>query len=163
MPQKIIIALHGWRDSVECWNNLGQAALEKGYKVMAYDHRGYGFDDERVHIGHNNNLLSIDFRKFVQSVIDKNRGAEINLVGHSMGGSILLNNQDFIESLRDSSNQPIVKSVSCFSPAITPSLPSFFSEFRNALFGREAHEEALARQQNNHVLSRQEFRIQEIC
>ncbi|CAM3022698.1 acetoin dehydrogenase E2 subunit dihydrolipoyllysine-residue acetyltransferase [Legionella steigerwaltii] len=141
-PQKIIIAMHGWRDSVECWNNLGQAAIDKGYKVYAYDHRGYGFDDERMNIGHNNDLLSIDFRKFVKAVKDENPDAEINLVGHSMGGAILLNNQDFI-------HDNDIKSVTCFSPAVTPSLPSFFSEFRNALLGREAHEEALARQQNN--------------
>ncbi|MFT4058762.1 MAG: alpha/beta fold hydrolase [Legionella sp.] len=142
-PPKIIIALHGWRDSVECWNNLGQSAIEKGYKVIAYDHRGYGFDDERRNLGHNNDYLTIDFRKFVQSVITENPEAEINLVGHSMGGAILLNNQDFIAT------QPAIKSVTCFSPAVTPSLSSFFSELRNALFGREAHEEALARQQNN--------------
>lgn len=43
-PQKIIIALHGWRDSVECWNNLGQAAIEKGYKVMAYEYYSESYE-----------------------------------------------------------------------------------------------------------------------
>ncbi|WED43666.1 alpha/beta hydrolase [Legionella cardiaca] len=142
-PEKIIIALHGWRDSAECWNNLGQEAIKKGYQVIAYDHRGYGFDSERTESGHNNELLSIDFRKFLEDIIKENPEAQIELVGHSMGGAILLNNQKFIQ------NQAQIKSVTCFSPAVTPSFMGFFSEFKNALFKREAHEEALERQQLN--------------
>lgn len=141
--KKIIIALHGWRDSVECWNSLGQFVIQKGYQVIAYDHRGYGFDEERRTLGHKNDFLNLDFRKFFDAIVKENPDAEIHLVGHSMGSAILLNNQDFIES------QPKIKSVTCFSPAVIPSWGAFIGEIRNAIFGREAHEEVISRHQNN--------------
>lgn len=137
-PQKILIFLHGWHDSVNSVTQLAQEAVKQGYAVIAYDHRGHGKDAQRQEKGISTDLLRVDFRKFLEKIQQEHPHAEIALAGHSMGGAILTMEHQFINR-----NQA-VKSVSLLAPAVLSSITNLISPTK--LFCRNMHDDVKAAQ-----------------
>ncbi len=138
-PKKIIIALHGWNGHLGCWNNLGRKAREEGVEVIAYDQRGYGLDAEKQTNEIKFFQMRMDLRNHVDSVIAANPGVPVEVVGYSMGGSVVLSEYEYL------SKKDAVTGVNLFSPAIR-------SSARNALRNilspskRDFHESAEERE-----------------
>ena len=120
-PQKILIYLHGWHDSVNSGDQLAREAVKQGYTVFAYDHRGHGKDSERQNRGISTDLLRLDFRQFLQHIQQRYPEADIALAGHSMGGALLTVENRFINRI------PSVKSVSLIAPAVMSGLDKLIS------------------------------------
>jgi pimeloyl-ACP methyl ester carboxylesterase len=79
-----IVFVHGWGISKEYWKQQ-QDALSSEYTVVALDLGGHGQS------GHNRENWTIeDFAKDVRAVIDGLHLNNVILVGHSMGGEIIL-------------------------------------------------------------------------
>ena len=79
-----IVFVHGWGISKEYWKQQ-QDALSSEYTVVALDLGGHGQS------GHNRENWTIEnFAKDVRAVIDGLHLNNVILVGHSMGGEIIL-------------------------------------------------------------------------
>ena len=79
-----IVFVHGWGITKEYWK-YQQDALSSQYTVVAPDLGGHGQS------GHNRENWTIEeFAKDVRAVIDGLRLKNVILVGHSMGGEIIL-------------------------------------------------------------------------
>jgi pimeloyl-ACP methyl ester carboxylesterase len=140
-PEKIMIFLHGWHDSVNAASQLASEATKKGFKVIAYDHRGHGNDSKRKERGISTDLLRLDFRKFLTHIQNTHPNAELSLVGHSMGGAVLISENYFINHMEN------VKTVSLFAPAVMSSLSKLLSPFK--LFYRNVHDEVQKAQKSS--------------
>lgn len=136
--KKVMIFLHGWHDSVDAGNELARQAIKEGYKVIAYDHRGHGKDDEREKKGISTDLLRLDFEKFLEKVKADHPDAEIALVGHSMGGAILT------AANRKINSDPQIKSVSLLAPAVMSSVGKLASPAK-AVY-RNMHKDVVTKQ-----------------
>lgn len=138
-PTKILLYLHGWHDSVNSGDRLAHEAVQRGFTVIACDHRGHGRDGER-HAKHiSTDLLRLDFRAFLQHVQTDYPDAEIALAGHSMGGAILTTESAFIR------RQAAVKSVSLIAPAVMSGLGNLISPAK--IFYRNMHQDVQRAQQ----------------
>jgi pimeloyl-ACP methyl ester carboxylesterase len=79
-----IVLVHGWCINKEYWKQQ-QDALSKQYTVVALDLGGHGQS------GHNRNNWTVEeYSKDVQAVINGLELKNVILVGHSMGGEIIL-------------------------------------------------------------------------
>lgn len=141
-PEKIMIFLHGWHDSVNSGDELAQEAVKRGFKVIAYDHRGHGKDAQRKERGITIDLLRIDFRKFLTDVKSKYPIAELALAGHSMGGGILAAENKFIKKEKS------IKSISLICPAVMSGLSKMISPIK--ILYRNMHPNVQAAQQGSH-------------
>lgn len=77
-----VVLIHGWPLSGDSWDPVAVALAEAGYRVIAYDRRGFGRSDQPWH-GYDYDTFADDLADVMQS-----QGAEENvaLVGFSMGG-----------------------------------------------------------------------------
>lgn len=76
-----VILIHGWPLSSDFWDHLGMNLVQNGYRVIAYDRRGFG-RSEQPWGGYNYDTLSDDLADVLQATEAKN----VSLVGFSMGG-----------------------------------------------------------------------------
>jgi non-heme chloroperoxidase len=75
-----VVLIHGWPLSSESWSEQIPALREAGYRVVAYDRRGFGQSDPGD--GYDYDRLTDDLHNVV-SDLDL---ADVTLVGFSMGG-----------------------------------------------------------------------------
>ncbi len=75
-----VVLIHGWPLSHVSWSAQTEALVEAGYRVVAYDRRGFGKSDPGD--SYDYDALSDD----VANVIDDLDLTEVTLVGYSMGG-----------------------------------------------------------------------------
>lgn len=77
-----VILIHGWPLSADMWDAQGMALAEAGYRVIAYDRRGFGRSDQPGN-GYDYDSLADDLASVM-----KETGADMDatLVGFSMGG-----------------------------------------------------------------------------
>ena len=81
---KNILLLHGWGVCMDLYKNLINQ-LAKSNNVYALDLPGFGKSDEP------NEIWNVDkYVDFVQKFIKKLNLKEINLIGHSFGGRIII-------------------------------------------------------------------------
>ena len=77
-----VILMHGWPLSADSWDDQAVALAEAGYRVLAYDRRGFGRSDQPWE--------GYDYDTFADDLADVMESAEIDsgaaLVGFSMGG-----------------------------------------------------------------------------
>jgi non-heme chloroperoxidase len=77
-----VILIHGWPLSADSWDDQALAIAEAGYRVIAYDRRGFGRSDQPAD--------GYDYDTFADDLADVIEAAEIEegaaLVGFSMGG-----------------------------------------------------------------------------
>lgn len=79
---RTIILIHGWPLSSDSWDDQAVALANAGYRVLAYDRRGFGRSDQPWE--------GYDYDTFADDLADVMEAAEIEadaaLVGFSMGG-----------------------------------------------------------------------------
>ena len=76
-----VVLIHGWPLSSASWEKQVPALLEAGYRVIAYDRRGFG-ESSKPAAGYDYDTLADD----LASLVDHLDLRDITLVGHSMGG-----------------------------------------------------------------------------
>ncbi|MGL5839815.1 MAG: alpha/beta fold hydrolase [Sphingorhabdus sp.] len=77
-----VVLIHGWPLSSDSWDNVSLALVEAGYRVVAYDRRGFGRSDQPGH-GYNYDIFADDLADIMEAAgIIENA----TLVGFSMGG-----------------------------------------------------------------------------
>ncbi len=76
-----VMLIHGWPLSHEAWAHQVPALTAAGYRVVAYDRRGFGESDKPAD-GYNYDTLSDD----LAGLLDALELQDVTLVGFSMGG-----------------------------------------------------------------------------
>ena len=78
-----VVFIHGFGASMYEWRYQLPPVVGAGYRVIAFDNRGFGFSDKPTH-GYTNAA----YARLVVSLMDSLGIASAVLVGHSMGGAI---------------------------------------------------------------------------
>jgi pimeloyl-ACP methyl ester carboxylesterase len=76
-----VVLVHGWPLSSDMWEYQATALASEGYRVIAYDRRGFGRSDQPW-AGYDYDSLADD----LAAVLDACRVEQATLVGFSMGG-----------------------------------------------------------------------------
>ena len=76
-----VVLIHGWPLSAQAWEPQVSALRAAGYRVVAYDRRGFGRSD-KPEFGYSYDALADD----LQRVLDQCGLQDVTLVGFSMGG-----------------------------------------------------------------------------
>lgn len=76
-----VVLIHGWPLNSDMWEHQAMFLVENGYRVIAYDRRGFGRSSQ-PYTGHNYDTLASDLDELMNS-LDLEHAA---LVGFSMGG-----------------------------------------------------------------------------
>ncbi|HXH80824.1 alpha/beta hydrolase [Nocardioides sp.] len=76
-----VVLIHGWPLSAESWSEQTAALRDAGYRVVAYDRRGFGRSDKPSK-GYDYDTLADD----LDSVLSELDLTDVTLVGFSMGG-----------------------------------------------------------------------------
>jgi non-heme chloroperoxidase len=104
-----VVLIHGWPLSAQAWTPQVAALQAAGYRVVAYDRRGFGRSDKPAS-GYSYDTLADD----LQRVIDQCGLMDVTLVGFSMGGGEVAR---YIARHGESRLQSVV-----FAAAVTPCL-----------------------------------------
>jgi len=80
-----VILLHGLGASMYSWRHLLGPLVGAGYRVVAFDNRGFGFSGKPAS-GYDN----LAYERLVVALMDSLRIRDAVLIGHSMGGAIAL-------------------------------------------------------------------------
>ena len=104
-----VLLIHGWPLSSASWERQAHALLAAGYRVIAYDRRGFGKSSQPA-TGYDYNTLAGDTDKLIDA-LDLN---DLTLVGFSMGGGE-------VARYMGKYNQGRVAKV-CFMSSIAPAL-----------------------------------------
>ena len=80
-----IIILHGWLDQAAAWSRVAEGLLEKGYHIIALEHRGHGLSE---HLPDYCDYHFPDYIADVQELVRQLALKNFVLIGHSMGGTI---------------------------------------------------------------------------
>ena len=78
---KPVVLIHGWPLSHRMWEYQIDALTEAGYRVIAYDRRGFGNSDKPWN-GYDYDTLSNDLKELLEALDLQ----DVTLVGFSMGG-----------------------------------------------------------------------------
>ena len=78
---KPVILIHGWPLSSSSWEKQITPLIEAGYRVIAFDRRGFGYSSKPAS-GYNYDTLAEDLNK----IMTKLNLRDATLVGFSMGG-----------------------------------------------------------------------------
>lgn len=76
-----VVLIHGWPLSADSWDDQAMAIAEAGYRVIAYDRRGFGRSSQPWS-GYDYDTLSDD----LAAVIEQTDAQDVTLMGFSMGG-----------------------------------------------------------------------------
>lgn len=76
-----VVLIHGWPLSAQAWDPQVSVLRDAGYRVVAYDRRGFGRSD-KPESGYGYDLLADD----LQRVMEQCELQDVTLVGFSMGG-----------------------------------------------------------------------------
>ncbi|HOI58059.1 MULTISPECIES: alpha/beta hydrolase [unclassified Methanoculleus] len=143
-----VVLVHGWPLSSKSWEKQVPVLLDAGYRVVAYDRRGFG-NSSRPATGYDYDTLAEDLHK-IMTELDL---ADATLVGFSMGGGevarylgtygsdrveravfisaippFLLKTADNPEGVEGSTFDGIMESIAADRPAF---LSGFLSDFYN--------------------------------
>jgi len=78
---KPVVLIHGWPLSLRSWEKQVPVLMDAGYRVIAYDRRGFG-DSSKPASGYNYDILAEDLHKLMTGLHLRDAA----LVGFSMGG-----------------------------------------------------------------------------
>ena len=76
-----VILLHGWPLSADTWDEGAMAIAEAGFRVVAYDRRGFGRSSQ-PYSGYDYDTLTDD----LAAVMEQTGAKDATLIGFSMGG-----------------------------------------------------------------------------
>lgn len=85
-----MVVVHGLGEHSGRYLNIVNYFCPKGYAVHGYDHRGFGKSEGRRAFTESFDDFLDDLDTFVASIRSRRPGEEIVVVGHSMGGLIVL-------------------------------------------------------------------------
>ena len=75
-----VVLIHGYPLSCRAWDKQLPALLDRGYRVVAYDRRGFGKSDQPAS-GYDYDTFAVD----LESLLNELDLCDATLVGHSMG------------------------------------------------------------------------------
>jgi pimeloyl-ACP methyl ester carboxylesterase len=78
-----IVLLHGWPQTWYCWRKVMPLLAQRGYRVIAPDHRGLG-DSSRPGDGYDRRTMASDLHELLQNL----ELASVSVVGHDWGASV---------------------------------------------------------------------------
>src|SRR5262249_18386115 len=78
-----VVFIHGIGASLYAWRQQLPAVAHAGFRVVAFDNRGFGFSDKPAH-----GYSTAAYAHLVVALLDSLGIASAVLVGHSMGGAI---------------------------------------------------------------------------
>ena len=78
---KLVVLVHGWPLSADSWDDVALALAEAGYRVIAYDRRGFGRSSQPWD-GYDYDTLADD----LAAVLDYAKQDNAAIIGFSMGG-----------------------------------------------------------------------------
>jgi pimeloyl-ACP methyl ester carboxylesterase len=78
-----VVLLHGLGASMYAWRNNIAPVVAAGYRVIAFDNRGFGFSDKPA-TGYDN----ASYARLTLALLDSLHLPDAVLIGHSMGGAI---------------------------------------------------------------------------
>ena len=76
-----VVLIHGWPLDADMWEYQAPTLAHAGFRVIAYDRRGFGRSDQPW-MGYDYNTLADDLKTLIDTLDLKN----VSLVGFSMGG-----------------------------------------------------------------------------
>jgi len=76
-----VVLIHGWPLSARSWEKQVPVLLDAGYRVIAYDRRGFG-ESSKPSAGYDYDTMAADLHKIVTQLDLR----DVTLVGFSMGG-----------------------------------------------------------------------------
>jgi pimeloyl-ACP methyl ester carboxylesterase len=78
-----VVLIHGLAASIYSWRHTILPVAQSGFRVIAFDNRGFGFSDKPAHGYSNKAYVDLLF-----GLLDSLGVSDAVLVGHSMGGAI---------------------------------------------------------------------------
>lgn len=88
-PKAVIIALHGFNDYSNFFNNAGSHFARHGVASYAYDQRGFGGAPNRG-VWPGEATLADDLRQAAQLIAARHPGRPLFILGESMGGAVAM-------------------------------------------------------------------------
>jgi alpha-beta hydrolase superfamily lysophospholipase len=89
-PRAVLAVVHGFGEHSSRYGNVVDWFVPKGYTVYAFDQRGHGRSPgNRGHVDSADEIRG-DVRAFLDRVRNEESGKPVFLLGHSMGGLIVL-------------------------------------------------------------------------
>ncbi len=86
----VVVLAHGYGEHARRYDHVAQRFGQAGLVTYALDHRGHGrAGGKRVRVRHMDEFVS-DFATLVQTARTENPGKKLIVLGHSMGGGIVL-------------------------------------------------------------------------
>ncbi|NND98951.1 MAG: alpha/beta hydrolase [Pirellulaceae bacterium] len=89
--RQVIVIVHGLGEHSGCYEEFGQRMAETGIATFAYDQHGHGKSPGRRGDAPSFDLLVDDISLALSEARDRHPHAELVLLGHSMGGNLVLN------------------------------------------------------------------------
>ncbi|MCS7177678.1 MAG: alpha/beta hydrolase [Anaerolineae bacterium] len=89
-PRAIVILVHGFGEHSGRYMNVVSHLVPRGHAIYALDHRGHGRSPGPRGYIHDWEEFREDIRAFVRMVAEQEPGRPLFLMGHSMGGLIVL-------------------------------------------------------------------------
>lgn len=82
----VVILIHGWPELAYSWKTTVPALVGSGYRVIAYDLRGFGHSDAPHGVEH---YAIEQMVGDLEAVIEAQTDSEVTVIGHDWGGIIL--------------------------------------------------------------------------
>ncbi len=87
----VLVIVHGFGEHSGRYMNVVNKMVPEGFTVYSFDHRGHGKSPgKRGHVQNWNEFIE-DTKNFLKLVSDEQKELPLFLMGHSMGGLIVLN------------------------------------------------------------------------
>ena len=135
---RAVVLIHGWPLSAQGWQPQLAALQTAGYRVVAYDRRGFGRSDKPAS-GYGYDVLADD----LQRVLDQYALQDVTLVGFSMGGGEVAR---YIARHGESRLHSVV-----FAAAVPPYLLKTADNPEGPLTAEKAHQTRHALEQNRNA------------
>jgi alpha-beta hydrolase superfamily lysophospholipase len=87
----VLVIVHGLGEHSGRYQNVVNHFVPKGYAIYSFDHRGHGRSPGQQGFINSFDEFQQDVHAFVQMVSQREAGKPFFLMGHSMGGGIVLN------------------------------------------------------------------------
>ncbi|MBI2346843.1 MAG: alpha/beta fold hydrolase [Deltaproteobacteria bacterium] len=114
-PKAILVVVHGVGEHSGRYGPLLRYFGERGFGLAIYDQRGHGHSSgRRGHVEHFQDLLG-DLAHFVQMLRERYPAVPLFLVGHSLGGQVVLN---FVVRYAKG-----LRGIVCSSPSVQLAVP----------------------------------------
>lgn len=161
-----IVLIHGWPLSLKSWERQVPALIDAGYRVIAYDRRGFGHSDAPWE-GYDYNCLASDLHALIMTL----GLSEVILVGFSMGGgevvryitkfgpakiakiALVSSIIPLVKQKEDNPEGVPEKELAALSNALEEDRVGFLSDFHRGFYNVNLRENAVSQQQLDYDFS----------